>query len=260
MVRASAGPPRFPGHEHPQVVPVPDQVRPGGPAPWARLAPESRRSLTLALVEERLRTAGRLFEVAPAPERPAEIVGRRRLRRSAVLVALFEEGGETHLILTRRSTRLRSHRGEIALPGGRSDLGETPVETALRETYEEVGIAPGLIAPIGWLNPIATLASDSAIWPVVGRLAARPTMVAHAPEVDRVFTVALSDLAADGVFVEERWRRDAARPGADDEGYVPIYFYAVPGELIWGATARVLTELLCVATGVPWPDANRVWT
>jgi hypothetical protein len=66
-------------------------------------------------------------------------------------------------------------------------------------------------------------------------------------------------LLADGAFLAERWRRASPRPGADKDGYFPIYFYAVPGDVIWGATARVLTELLCVLTGVAWPDAHRVW-
>ena len=59
--------------------------------------------------------------------------------RSAVLAALFEEDGEAQLVLTRRSMSLRHHRGEIALPGGRCDLDETPTETALREAQEEIG-------------------------------------------------------------------------------------------------------------------------
>ena len=75
-------------------------------------------------------------------------------------------------------------------------------------------------------------------------------------EVDRVFSVALADLLADGAFVEERWRRSDPRPGADDDGFFPIYFFRVPGDLIWGATARVLVELLAIATGVDVGDGN----
>jgi 8-oxo-dGTP pyrophosphatase MutT (NUDIX family) len=125
--------------------------------------------------------------------------------------------------------------------------------TALREAREEVGLDPAAVTPVGWLSPIVSFASESAIWPIVGTLAARPALVADPTEVDRVFTVALSDLAAEGAFVEERWRRGGRRPGADREGYFPVYFFKVPGDVIWGATARVLTELLCVALGVPWP-------
>ena len=71
--------------------------------------------------------------------------------------------------------------------------------------------------------------------------------------------MSLADLLAEGTFLEERWRRATPRPGADEDGYFPIYFYRVPGDLIWGATARVVTELLCVVTGVEWPEAKRSW-
>jgi 8-oxo-dGTP pyrophosphatase MutT (NUDIX family) len=170
-----------------------------------------------------------------------------------VLVALFEESGESHVVLTRRSFAMRSHRGEIALPGGRSHGAETPTATALREAHEEVGLDPSAVTPFAWLSPIATFASGSAIFPIVGFLPARPELVIEPSEVDRAFSVALSDLVADGTFLEELWRRPIARPGADEEGFFPLYFFKVPDDLIWGATARVLTELLCLVTGVPWP-------
>lgn len=256
---------RFVGHEYPQVIPEPDDIRRGAPAPWSRLPPVRRRDLTLDVVVTRLRASGRTFDVSPSPSRPAEMEGvadaayRLITRKSAVLLALFEEDGETHVILTRRSFELRSHRGEIALPGGRSDGLETPVETALREAEEEVGLFPSLVEPVGWLSPIVTFASGSAIWPVVGVLAKRPTLVADPAEVERVFTVALSELVADEAFLEELWRRENLRPSADSDGFFPIYFFQVPGDVIWGATARVLTELLCVACGVEWPEAHRVW-
>ena len=176
-----------------------------------------------------------------------------------MLVALFEEDGETQLVLTRRSFSMRAHRGEIALPGGRSDADETPTATALREAREEVGIDESTVRVVGWLSPLVTWALGSAIWPVIGFLDARPVMVTDPGEVDRAFTVSLTELLMEGTFLEVRWRRATSRPGADDDGYFPIYFYRVPGDLIWGATARVVTELLCVVTGVDWPEAKRSW-
>jgi 8-oxo-dGTP pyrophosphatase MutT (NUDIX family) len=176
--------------------------------------------------------------------------------RSAVLVALFEEDGSTHVVLTRRSFALRFHRGEIALPGGRSEPGESPVATALREAREEVGIGESSVDYVGWLSPLMTLASGSSISPIVGRLARRPDLAIDQAEVDRAFTVSLDELLADGAFLEERWRRDRSPFGSDEDGYFPIFFYRVPGDLIWGATARVLTELLCIVTGVGWLDVS----
>jgi 8-oxo-dGTP pyrophosphatase MutT (NUDIX family) len=264
-MRNANWPSRFEGYEYPQVIPDPDDVQAGGPAPWATLSLEDRQGFTLKNVMERLRAGQRLLNGWPIPGDPQEMdavadaTSRPIIFRSAVLLALFEEEGETHLVLTRRSSELRSHRGEIALPGGRSDEGESPIETALREADEEVGISPTSVTTVGWLSPIATFASGSAIWPILGLLGERPVMVTDPAEVDRAFAVSLKDLMADGAFLEERWRRDVLRPGADVAGYFPIYFFAVPGDIIWGATARVLTELLCLVAGVEWPDAKRLW-
>lgn len=245
---------RFPGHEYPQVIPDPDEVRPGDPAPWAHLDAESRRSVSVATVVARLVDRGRSLE-SGLPALSDELVVLARdpdltIRPSAVLVALVDVAGEAHVVLTRRSLALRHHRGEIALPGGRRDGDEDAVATALREANEEIGLDPALVTPVGWLSPIASIVSSSAIWPVVGVVAGRPRWRAQPGEVDRVFSVALADLLGDDVFVEERWRRSAPRPGADDEGFFPIYFFRVPGDIIWGATARVLVELLSIATGV----------
>ncbi len=255
---SSTPPPRFPGHDYPQVIPQPDEVRPGRAAPWAHLEPSQRRGLTTSRVLERLGRAGRNLDgVARQPGELAEARNAARItRRSAVLVALFDEAGEAHVVLTRRAFFLRSHRGEIALPGGAIDEGEDPVAAALREADEEVGLAPELVRPVAWLSPLVTFASSSAIWPIVGGLTERPRLSAQPSEVDRVFTVSLAELVAEGNFLEERWAR--ARPGADAEGFVPIFFYRVPGDVIWGATARVLTELLCLVLEVPAPETTRL--
>lgn len=255
-------PTRFAGHVYPQTIPQPDEIRPGELAPWAVLPDSKKTSLSLDLVVSRLKSRRRHLSVAPIPLEAAELkvvaddVDQPVTRSSAVLVALFEHDGETQVILTRRSSALRNHRGEVAFPGGRSDLGEDPITTALREADEEVGLASGLTV-IGWLSPLVTLASASAIWPVIATLDARPTLTPNPDEVETVFSVALSDLARDDHFLEERWRRATTRPGADPEGFFPIYFFRVPHDVIWGATARVLTELLCVALDVPWPDEGR---
>jgi 8-oxo-dGTP pyrophosphatase MutT (NUDIX family) len=257
MTSPERRPPRFEGHRYPQIIPDPGEIEAGALAPWS--ASSRRQKLSLDLVTSQLRDAKRLLGTHLAPDQPEELGlvadGARSpiVHRSAVLVALFEESGESHVVLTRRSFEMRSHRGEIAFPGGRSHEGETATETALREAQEEVGLDPATVTPCAWLSPIATFASSSAIFPVVGLLDGRPEFVIEPSEVDRAFSVALSDLVADGAFLEERWRRPLTRPGADEEGFFPLYFFKVPDDLIWGATARVLTELLCLVTGTPWP-------
>ena len=246
-------PERFSGHDYPQIIPVPPQRVAGQPAPW--FVDTARRSgISLETVAEALRRRGQHLDNTLIPSDVAELSGvadgdlTAITRQSAVLVALFEEDGETHVVLTRRSMQLRHHRGEVALPGGRSDGEESAIETALREAHEEVGIAPSTVTPIAWLTPLVTFASGSAIWPVVGILGARPTLVSDPVEVERAFTVSLTELLADDAFLEERWRRETSRPGSDPEGFFPISFFRVPGEIIWGATGRILRELLTIVS------------
>jgi 8-oxo-dGTP pyrophosphatase MutT (NUDIX family) len=232
---------RFAGRAYPQRVPVPPRARPGGPAPWAHLPEAERRPIGLAHVLAAL-------AARPAPPDPGPDAG--GARSSAVLVALFERAGEARVVLTRRSLALRAHRGEVALPGGRSEPGETPWATALREAREEVGLDPADVAPAGRLSGLSTIAAGSRIVPVVGALAGEPALAPDPREVDRAFSAALAELAADGAFLEERWSRDEPRPGGGDEGFFPVQFFYAEGELVWGATARVLTELVGVALGV----------
>ncbi len=259
MARNSERPDRFVGHQYPQIVPDPAELVAGSPAPWAGLDSSAKVGLSLDRVRAALGDTERLFTTHPQPEDPEELAivsdgpAAPITRRSAVLVGLFEEDGEAHVILTRRAQSLRNHKGEVALPGGRSEEGETPTQTALRETEEEVGVDRADVAVVGWLSPLVSFASGSAIWPVVGFLPERPVFRINEFEVDRVFTVSLKDLVAEGAFLEERWRRDVARPGADADGMFSIYFFKVPDDLIWGATGRILTELLCVVTGAKWP-------
>ena len=212
-----------------------------------------RRGIGLDALRVALATAGRSLDVA-APDPVEELTGldadaSAGLRDSAVLVAAFEEDGEARVVLTRRAGTLRRHRGEVAFPGGRLEPGEAPLAAALREADEEVGLRPSLVDPVGWLRPIVTFASGSIIRPFVGTLGARPVLLAQPGEVDRCFDVALADLLADGVFHEERWRRPSPRSRSAD-GTFPIYFFEVADETVWGATARILTELCTLAVGL----------
>ena len=176
---------------------------------------------------------------APMPERI----------NSGVLVPLFEEDGEARLILTRRSTGLRTHQGQVSFPGGRLDEGEDAVGAALREAFEEVGLDPALVTTVGWLHPLLTMVSTSFILPVLGVLDGRPDYVVNPDEVERVFDVALRELADPGIFHEERWRIPGRLVAGSDDGSFPVWFFEIAGELIWGATARMLHELLSLVFG-----------
>lgn len=210
-----------------QRIPTPQDAQPGGPASWEALPAELRRGIGL----DRVRAA---FEaVGPAQAWP-EPSGRSR---AAVLVPIFELDGEARIILTRRAAHLRSHTGEVSFPGGRLDAGETPLDAALREAAEEVGLRVGQAHIVGQLAPIATLSASSSITPFVALLDGRPPLRPNPAEVERAFDVALSELLADGVFREERWR-------LPDGAERPMYFFDLADDIVWGATARMLYELL----------------
>jgi 8-oxo-dGTP pyrophosphatase MutT (NUDIX family) len=175
-----------------------------------------------------------------------------------VLVPLFEEEGEARVILTVRSDRLRSHQGEVAFPGGRLDGAESVVEGALREAEEEVSIDPSTVTVIGELTAMPTLSSNTVMTPVIGILDSRPDLVANPGEVERVFDVALSELAADGVFHEEWWSvPERSEAFGIPDGEFPVWFFELAGETVWGATARTLVELVCLVLGVGVPPTLR---
>jgi 8-oxo-dGTP pyrophosphatase MutT (NUDIX family) len=165
---------------------------------------------------------------------------------AGVLAALFEEGGEARVVLTRRSDDLRTHQGQVSFPGGRVDEGEDAPAAALREAHEEVGLDPTSVTTVGWLHPVLTLVSASFILPVLGTLAERPRLTPNHDEVERIFDVSLAELAEPHVFHEERWRVPGRAIAGSQDNSFPIWFFEVSGELIWGATARMLYELLSI--------------
>jgi 8-oxo-dGTP pyrophosphatase MutT (NUDIX family) len=225
----------------PQVIPRPPTARAGPPAPWAHLSAAERR-IDVDRVVQGLRASG------PPKASPWEPpVGSRQ---AAVLVPLFDEGDTAWVVLTRRSQHLRAHKGEVSFPGGRQDEGETLVEAALREAREEIALATDDIEIVGELDHLATVSSNSSIVPFVGVLPARPTgLVPNPVEVEEVLVVSLEELARDDVFRTELWRWNPGAPGLDDER--PIHFFELYGDTIWGATGRMLVNLLCVTFGVP---------
>jgi len=244
----------------PQVIPRPPDHRPGGPAPWAHLRAEVRSSLPLATVVAavtgRDRTGDEAAEASESERNMADVFP--GASPSAVLVALFEEAGEARVLLTVRSSRLRSHQGEVAFPGGKLDPAEGVEEGARREAEEEVGLDPASVTVVGRLTALPTVSSNTMMTPVVAVLEGRPSTVAAPDEVARVFDVALADLLADEVWAEELWSVPG-REGRDGRAghEFPVWFLSAAGETIWGATARVLTELLCLVLGVPEPASAR---
>ena len=115
------------------------------------------------------------------------------LRRAAVAILLSPVDGRPAFALTRRALTLRRGAGNFALPGGNTDPGETPVETALRETHEELGVPPDVSEPLGLLDDFVTLGGHL-VTPVILWSATPLTLIPNPSEVDRVWQVPLSDL------------------------------------------------------------------
>ncbi len=162
------------------------------------------------------------------------------------MVVLADGPDGAEVLLTRRSMHLSSHRGEISFPGGRIEPGESYESAALREAYEEVALPADRVEVVGRLDPMSTVVSRSYIVPVVGLVSGRPELRAHAGEVDRMMWVPLAELADPGAYREEWW----GTPPLDR----PMFFFELADETVWGATARMLHQLLRVAHGLVGPE------
>jgi 8-oxo-dGTP pyrophosphatase MutT (NUDIX family) len=178
-------------------------------------------------VAERLR--GRLLE----PEAAAQLDVHGRID-SAVLVPLYLDGDALHAVFTRRRDDLRRHAGEISFPGGRQDEGEDLRLTALREADEEIGLDAGDVQIIGALQPTPTIATDYAVYPFVGLIEPGRRWRPSAAEVAEVLEFPLHRLRAGYA------RRRLLRRGVPFRTDV----YCVDDQLIWGATARIVADLL----------------
>jgi 8-oxo-dGTP pyrophosphatase MutT (NUDIX family) len=173
-----------------------------------------------------------------------------------VLCALFDEASsareapQAQVVLTRRSSRLRSHAHQVSFPGGRIDRGELPLAAALREAHEEVGLDPASVHVLGELAPLCTFANPAPITPFVAALPGRPALHPNPAEVERAFTVPLVELTDPEVYREELW----VFPDGSERS---IPFFELWGDTVWGATARMLRELLDLVAGSVSPTGSR---
>ena len=168
-------------------------------------------------------------------------------RVAAVLAPIYALGDRPHLLFTRRAPTLTSHSGEISFPGGARDAGDSTIlDTALRESREELGIAPANVTMLGYLPPVFTVVSNFLINPVVGWLGELSgelsgELTPNPAEVAEVIEAPLVELADPAIFHVEQWMRGGVTH--------PVYFYQLGEYRIWGATARVLHHLFaCLPT------------
>jgi len=161
-----------------------------------------------------------------------------QLRESAVLAPLFLRGGEPWLLFTKRPATLRRHAGQISFPGGtRDDQDLTPLHTALRETSEELGIPPEQVEVLGMLDEIPTITSFRIV-PFVGAIPEGLPLRPNPEEIAELIEVPVRALMVPTLPRVERWNVM--------EKEREVYFYDYGAHVIWGATARILKDLLAV--------------
>lgn len=156
-------------------------------------------------------------------------------REAAVLVPVRERDGRTEILFTERPEHLEKHAGEISFPGGKVEPGDrSPLAAALREAEEEVGLAPDQVEVVGALAPVGTFVTSFRIRPFVGILDQAAVPVPDPSEVAAVLGFGIEELA------EAYGMRRLVRRG------VPIRTptFTIGDHMIWGATARILTDLM----------------
>ena len=190
--------------------------------------------ITREYIAQKLLTAGRN---APDLEVYAEMAVKpgTRLKCAAVLVPLVHFDEEWHLLFTRRTDQVESHKGQVSFPGGACHEGETrPEHTALREAHEEIGLQPQDVSVLGRISQMITVSSFR-VSPIVGIIPWPYAFKVASLEVARVFTIPLLWLANRNNYWEF-FGRDSERS--------LIAYHPYDGEILWGATARMAVNFL----------------
>lgn len=165
-------------------------------------------------------------------------------REGGVLILLYPRG-RLHFVLTRRTETVRSHKGQIALPGGAREEGESLVQTALRETCEELSVPPESIEVIGRLSALYIPPSNYCIHPFVAYRPSAPAFRPDLVEVAEVLEAPLALLLDPSTRKVEYW----SDPRFESPRRVP--FFDVHGTVVWGATAMILSELATLLEDEP---------
>ena len=177
---------------------------------------------------------------APAPPRTGWKAGHypEDARVAAALLLIYPGPGGPAVPLTVRASGLARHAGQISLPGGAADPGETLAETALREAQEEIGVDPSTVRILGELTPVHVLVSGFTLHPVVGVTHQQPSFEPAAGEVAEILEVSLDHLRdASSIRRGTRLREGVA---------VEYPYFDLLGHQVWGATAMILGEFVCL--------------
>lgn len=169
----------------------------------------------------------------------SEALKARELRQAAVLIPIIDRGPEATVLLTQRTEHLPSHKGQIAFPGGKIEEGETPIEAALREAHEEVGLDPADVRVLGAFGDYRS-GSGFSVVPVVGIVKSEMSLSINHEEVSDIFEVPLGFLmnqdshAIESMTLSGRERFFYAMPWQDDSVEPPLE------RRIWGLTAGII--------------------
>jgi 8-oxo-dGTP pyrophosphatase MutT (NUDIX family) len=155
-----------------------------------------------------------------------------KVKNSSVLLLVFPENEELNVLLIKRPQHMKHHAGQIALPGGRIEKGETALETAIRETEEEIGVTPDQYQILGSLSPLYVQVSRFQIEPFVAWLDKKPELKRNPYEVEKTLSFPLKRIK--DTFLETEI------PTITGPLNVPCFFYK--DEIIWGATSMILSE------------------
>lgn len=171
----------------------------------------------------------------------AGLADKNRIKNSSVLLLLFQEEKKLMTCLIKRPAHMKHHAGQIALPGGRMEEGETTIETALRETFEEIGITGDKIQILGKLSEFYVQVSCFLIHPIVGWLNERPKVKTNPAEVEKMIYFPMHNYKLPLKEIELETLSGKLK--------VPCIKY--DGEIIWGATAMILSEFYDVLQQTP---------
>ncbi len=156
-------------------------------------------------------------------------------RPGSVLILLYEEDGEIKFPLIKRPDYIGAHGGQISLPGGKTEPGEDSIQTALRETHEEIGIPGEQINVLGRLSEFHVIPSNFMITPVVASLTSGPVFIPDPYEVSKIIHGDIRNLIKDdAVITKEILAAGTYRMQAPH--------FEIEGEVVWGATAMMLNE------------------
>ena len=159
------------------------------------------------------------------------------VKPSSVLLLLFPEGGRIFLCLIKRPSTMKHHPGQISFPGGKVEKEDVSVEmTALREAREEVGIDPSYIKIIGKLSELYVEVSKFLIHPFIAWSDRKPDFFVNKAEVEELILFPLSDFVANETIEETELDTVTGR--------LRVRYYPFNSQIIWGATAMILSELI----------------